>query len=1166
VTSGYVLHTLSWTAPGDDGNVGTAAAYDVRYSTSLITEDSWPAATQIGEEPLPAAAGTVQTLGVTGLTAGDTYHFAVKTSDEADNQSSLSNVVAGSLPAPPASLLSNGTFEGGDLNGWRTINGAPATATAQAHTGSYSALLANAEMEASVDTTPGEAYKVICWIKIVTETGSDWGGFRVHVSSWGFETLAHSPWILTSSHGSEWFKVALSFTATTSKTRIAPGYHGGPARSMSVHVDDVVVRAKDENLPPEVVVTFGPASIEGLPQTQEFSLAGDDPDGAIVRVLWDFGDGTRAFDQSGVRRVALPGAYVATVSVADDEGSVVTRTISWTAMDSAFPDLAIDVPVQPASTVDEGTLLLSGTASASTTSVRVSTDRGYSGMAIGTSNWSANVPLRPGYNRILVQAQDEEGRIVTEERSVRYVPSDSLLVSNLGGGSTSVERWEVLEVTFNVDNSAATDPQFPYDTALPPGLEWLDGITVDGLFTPDDWQTVYRRPALLNQRYERALKSNEEWLYPIGEPIWTVRFAPPEEGEWKYRIEVQEAKGSAQSAERTFMVTAPTNPENHGPVSVAENDTRYFEYADGTPFLGTGHGIGFSKSGPFNAVDRFEAMGAGNQEFLRWWLGGSVWGSAWQAWASRTLGYDGYIPPNGLTLDRVYGAGLASLKLDAENPLMFYGFWSSRAGLVPGRTYRLRVRWRTENVTGPDTDGEPYGVTVKLTGWPEPGQTGSIPALIPHVCGDTPWHVAEADLVGEGDLLPNIALILENTSTGAAYVDEVDLYEVLPGGSLGPQLLRNPRFNSHLTFDCRGGATIDAILEEAAARGKYMKLVISEKNEYLLNRLAPDGLPDPNGGHFVRGEGSPSRRLHEYYWRHLLARFGAYRCVHSWELVNEQNPRSMEFYRLAAALASQAAADGNPHLATTSTWAGLAEDYWKDPDSAPISYTDFHAYVRGTGWIEPKEELANDSARFFGEYDQVALAAGFGKPVVWGEQGIDGTEGTDGQEPLLAQDDNGVWLHKMTWARCGPGGVYPLYWYSEHIWGKSLHGIFGAWNRFMAGIPLTSGRYEDAAASTSDPDFRVFGQKDVQDGRAHLWIDNRQHTWRAVVDGTPVTPISGTVSVAMGSPNASYLVTWYDTDTGALSHSEPISADGTGVLTLTVTDLSTDVAAKIAPE
>ena len=48
--------TLSWTAPGDDGDVGTAATYDIRYSTSPITEATWNSGISIGGDVF--AAGT----------------------------------------------------------------------------------------------------------------------------------------------------------------------------------------------------------------------------------------------------------------------------------------------------------------------------------------------------------------------------------------------------------------------------------------------------------------------------------------------------------------------------------------------------------------------------------------------------------------------------------------------------------------------------------------------------------------------------------------------------------------------------------------------------------------------------------------------------------------------------------------------------------------------------------------------------------------------------------------------------------------------------------------------------------------------------------------------------------------------------------------------------
>jgi hypothetical protein len=86
---------LSWTAPGDDLNTGTAASYDIRYSTSNITSANWNNATPISGEPTPAIAGTNQSKTVNGLSPSTTYYFAMKTTDDVNLTSGLSNVAQG---------------------------------------------------------------------------------------------------------------------------------------------------------------------------------------------------------------------------------------------------------------------------------------------------------------------------------------------------------------------------------------------------------------------------------------------------------------------------------------------------------------------------------------------------------------------------------------------------------------------------------------------------------------------------------------------------------------------------------------------------------------------------------------------------------------------------------------------------------------------------------------------------------------------------------------------------------------------------------------------------------------------------------------------------------------------------------------------------------------
>jgi hypothetical protein len=101
--------TLTWTAPGDDGTVGTAAEYDIRYSTSVITNANFDAADQASNPPTPSLAGSGETFVVTGLAEQTTYYFALKAADEVPNWSGLSNVVTGttSAEAVPPALISN---------------------------------------------------------------------------------------------------------------------------------------------------------------------------------------------------------------------------------------------------------------------------------------------------------------------------------------------------------------------------------------------------------------------------------------------------------------------------------------------------------------------------------------------------------------------------------------------------------------------------------------------------------------------------------------------------------------------------------------------------------------------------------------------------------------------------------------------------------------------------------------------------------------------------------------------------------------------------------------------------------------------------------------------------------------------------------------------------
>ncbi|WP_135554709.1 fibronectin type III domain-containing protein [Paenibacillus cymbidii] len=99
---------LSWTAPGDDGSTGTAASYDIRYSTSPLSELNWASATQVTGEPLPAAAGASEFMTVSGLTPKHRYYFAMRTDDDVQHTSGLSNVPNAMTVATPIGYALNG--------------------------------------------------------------------------------------------------------------------------------------------------------------------------------------------------------------------------------------------------------------------------------------------------------------------------------------------------------------------------------------------------------------------------------------------------------------------------------------------------------------------------------------------------------------------------------------------------------------------------------------------------------------------------------------------------------------------------------------------------------------------------------------------------------------------------------------------------------------------------------------------------------------------------------------------------------------------------------------------------------------------------------------------------------------------------------------------------
>jgi uncharacterized repeat protein (TIGR01451 family) len=919
------------------------------------------------------------------------------------------------------------------------------------------------------------------------------------------------------------------------------------------------------------------------------------------------------------------------------------------------------------------------------------------------------------------------------------------------------------------------------------------GISVDGLFSNDNWDTFVVQPGFFYQDYQRECsgaegddyckywtgqewRSGREWLYPVGDPVWQVRFTPQETGTWRYRIRATDGSGTTVHPAEGDLSFTVIPSENHGFVRVSLTDPGYFEFSDGTPFIGVGYNAGFENRRYSYAVDEeMQRFGENRVNFLRIWMTGSgIYMAPWHPWNSHHLPYEGgYFNAASLTYDESYEDHLFSLRLwdfadpevsDRRNPCMFQGF-SNNVSVKPNTAYQLRVRLKTTGVTGPRAPGYPYGFTVRKGGWlgdtcSDPHSTeGQSSRLLNHVSGDTEWHEVTGTFTTDPDeyFLGNLYLILENTTAGQAFIDEVSLREVEGGVPVGQEMLRKNRFAYHLYFDQQPSWQWDYAFEKAAQNGVTIRPVILEKNDWIANHLDENGSPvaayyELDNSRFYARPNTAVRRFHEYFWRYLIARWGYSTAVHSWELVNEGDPFNGNHYAQANDFGQYMHAhDPHGHLVTTSNWHSFPiVEFWGNPEYPEVDYADVHAYAAGEikydGWpqsiasplsfeeraeyvyggtghsvhipgaqqfysaggtwrslvirgegewqiryvmkaegftgacpyghparlagprlswsldggpywggrsnvIPPAESgldfvctapagtydwRAFDSRRTadgaeaplsarliitdnlvhplhirinnsFGsagdawidnvelvspdgeqvhlngqfdltriDHDAALLTASYSlrfggrslsgpwKPVTRGEVAIGDEEGYRGDHAHdQTNDTQGVWLHNFLWGQINPGGLYELYWDPYNIRKHNLYYHYRAFRNFMDGIPLNNGHYQDAEATASHPDLRVWGQKDVVHRKAHLWIQNRDHTWRNVVDGVTIPQLSGQINIPELSPGP-YQVEWWNTYTGAIVETEAVEAGSNGLVLALPAPLTDDVAVKVS--
>jgi len=785
-------------------------------------------------------------------------------------------------------------------------------------------------------------------------------------------------------------------------------------------------------------------------------------------------------------------------------------------------------------------------------------------------------------------------------------PSIGSIITNSSDYSLGqIPRYQKFEITFNVD-IVAQNLQLPYDPAPPAGLAPGIGVTVNALFTPDNWQTVYVQPAFYYEEFQDEVKSGKEWFYPDGNNFWKVRFAPDQVGIWQFRLTAQDMGGMTETQPFSFTVTSSNNK---GFIKVSPNDSRYFEYDDGTYFPGLGYNMNYRHVDWINPIlsnqTKFQAMSENDIQLIRIWLSQwAIFGSAWNPW--RTHVDNDYIPASALTFSHVYPDSDLSMVVSATWNRCVFTNWETAAPAVKRNTnYRVRVRYKTAYIPATPTRIDPsdpnYGFVIKTGTWlwgdleqqkcshPDAGTVVS-----EYVNFNTDdWRILEGTInTGNSDYLPAIYLTMGNLTEGVAYIDYVWVEEDLGNGAYGPNIIYKPDMDHHMYMDQRNSYAFDKVVALAEANNVYLRPVVHEKNDWIMNSIDFEGNFTSNTGNNDYFYGNwrnvtKMRWLQQAWWRYLQARWGYSTNIHSWELLNEGDPWNGLHYTLTDEFGKYLHCrvfgvpvgnnDGdactydhpNDHLVSTSTWHSFPKlDFWANSNYANVDFADIHNYI-------PESDPNYDDAALASQsLSDSSTLANTGKPIIRGETGF--TESGSGPESEeIKQDTEGIWLHNFIWAGVNPGGLIESYWYEEkHIYNNSVdfRPHFKTYYNFIEDIPLNNGHYQDAGTQVAvtvgnEGDIRAWGQKDLVNSCAHLWLQNRNHTWQNVVNGSPISTVSGTIAVSGFAPGESYTVQWWDTyqpdKTQQVTQVDQLTAQGNGLILISVDNLATDVALRI---
>lgn len=728
--------------------------------------------------------------------------------------------------------------------------------------------------------------------------------------------------------------------------------------------------------------------------------------------------------------------------------------------------------------------------------------------------------------------------------------------------------------------STATRPYYPHNPT-DDGYGHPDGITVEAT-VEEPGGAVYVIPAFHHVPYRVTPQTRaEEAIGVAGPPDWRVRFTPRAAGRHVVRCRVADRDGDTEGdALAVDVAAAPAR----GFVRINGADPRFLVYDNGDDFLPIGEGRQWApdpRRPTWSYVEAFERDAAAGVTLTRVWdqndgYNLSIEGSdaAWQPrWSqfSKALGM------------AVSGArtGRRAARFSAAEPATEgYLQW---VAVAPDTEYTLQAFVRTERLAG-------GGAVVALgaESIEQPGGVQSAP-----VAGTTPWQAVTVSIRTAPGTEALAVWAGAVGSTGSAWFDDLRL----TAAGTDHNVLSDPGFERHFPRSDRGNDPEDPRVNQTVPKGTFVNQWAAFRLDRIIEAAEREGIAVEVCLHgdvywtwdatvyddaYARENGYVvpwHDPRHVGYWkrtlRYRVARWGHSPAVLAWELWNEHghvpvtgSEADTEVYRFYRTMASfLEALDPFDHLITTSQGSqAYSPEFFV---GAGLGLVNYHDYITTTLPRHPQEWT--DDARLFMVGNARDLVARWPegaprRPFIWGEVGT--LLGWNEDDPLATTGAGGaITRHHFVWAGLfSPVFTGPIDWQAApKAASTSAAAAFFAGERYATSgwAWLSTGEYGGTGLRTSDARLRALGLHAAAGDRVLAWVHHRDHSWAKVVrEGLAPAPVEGTV-VAAGLGAGTWLVEWWDTQTGrALARSEVEHPGGDLALTLPA-PLSTDIAVKV---